>query len=396
MPVISVAPRSSRALACALVLVAASCGGEHQLDQVRTPIVYGSDGRIELFELDEGRRAAFADSVVALIPASKLELDGSSLAERSQREAQLCPGERFAEQPDLAFCSGVLIEDDLVLTAAHCLRVMGLTEFRVALDYYYADSQQLAAFEAIAPEAILAEQLDEPGRAPRLDFGLLQLQRGFSRPRRNPAVYRRQPTLQADDSLYFVAPSGGSPLKADTSGKVVDARSASGDWFTASTDSRHGSSGGGAFDASLGLVGILARGAADYELTAEGCYRERVITNESSAEEQLSYVAPALDMLCAAHPERSLCRTDCSQPCVAVSKPEPAASSCALRPSEDHGTWPGFILALFGLRRLCGRRRDPPPLRRAHAPRGARSLSEEQRSASCSRSTEHLLLRPKA
>ena len=43
----------------------------------------------------------------------------------------------FSDQPSSAQCSGVLIDDDLVLTAAHCLRALPCEEWRLVFGFYY-------------------------------------------------------------------------------------------------------------------------------------------------------------------------------------------------------------------------------------------------------------------
>jgi hypothetical protein len=90
-------------------------------------VVHGADGRRDVYEVDDSAlRAIATDATVALIYSSRLIPDDEGLIQfeaRSQQEDQkLCPDQRFAEQPVLAFCSGVFIDDDLVLTAGHCLQ----------------------------------------------------------------------------------------------------------------------------------------------------------------------------------------------------------------------------------------------------------------------------------
>src|SRR6266850_2085585 len=82
----------------------------------------------------------------------------------------LCPGERFSVQPAAAFCSGVLVDWDLVLTAGHCARVYALGDFVVAFDYFYQAPGELALVDLREPVELVAEALDPAGTEPRLDY----------------------------------------------------------------------------------------------------------------------------------------------------------------------------------------------------------------------------------
>jgi hypothetical protein len=99
----------------------------------RSTLVYGVDGRSEYFERAEPAvRERLALSSVALVP--NLWLDGASgeltAAAPTSRELDgVCPDERFGDQPSIAFCTGVLVDWDLVLTAGHCVRVLALDDF---------------------------------------------------------------------------------------------------------------------------------------------------------------------------------------------------------------------------------------------------------------------------
>src|SRR6185369_12437259 len=108
----------------AIVLAGAIAGCTPQpASSARTAsaIVYGTDDRQEFFEVTAtAERARIARSLVALVPkASLVRTAAGVIADRptwGERDG-LCPGERFSEQPAAAFCTGVLVDWDLVLTA---------------------------------------------------------------------------------------------------------------------------------------------------------------------------------------------------------------------------------------------------------------------------------------
>ena len=100
--------------------------GGSPLDVSSSPVVYGTDSRLEFFEApsEELRRLAGASSLAVLRRSS---LDGSGpdgvrVVAPSAGEAHgLCETERFVEQPAAAVCSSVLVDDDLLLLAGHCI-----------------------------------------------------------------------------------------------------------------------------------------------------------------------------------------------------------------------------------------------------------------------------------
>src|SRR6185295_19405912 len=55
----------------------------------------------------------------------------------------LCPGEAFSEQPSVAQCSGALIDRDLVLTAAHCIRQIACQDWKLVFGFYYDEPDHL-------------------------------------------------------------------------------------------------------------------------------------------------------------------------------------------------------------------------------------------------------------
>src|SRR5689334_11060014 len=127
----------------ALTAATSGCGAppEDAIERSASPIVYGGDDRREFFEThDSNARARMSRSMVALVPkawASKLGRGEAASIPSYGSVDELCDGERFANQPAAAFCSGVLVDWDLVLTAAHCIRRFALGDFKIVFGYYY-------------------------------------------------------------------------------------------------------------------------------------------------------------------------------------------------------------------------------------------------------------------
>lgn len=371
--------RGARALAVLATVagLGGGCGAAPGLDVKQAAVVYGSDDRLDYFDVTSPtERALMADSVVALIPRGAIRTadDGAITFDvPSWGEASdLCPGEPFADQPSAAFCSGVLIDRDLVLTAGHCVHVLSLSDFVVAFGYYYASPQLVATTvgDLSVPIEVVSEVVDPGGgEGPRLDYAVLRLQQPAGVPRHPTSISAGQPPVADGDPLIAISAGGGVPLKMDAGGQVLDARSDTLDFFTASTDTSDGSSGGGAFDPKGALLGVLARGAPDFQQTPAGCQTTARLP-ETAASEQYTYARRAVDDLCAQYPNAStLCPGGCTV----------GAGSPAAGPFSTTLTITALILiAASRIRRRPGSAVVPvPEQRRRRAERQGRSCDEQ-------------------
>lgn len=340
---------STTALACVTLGCAVEAEPRGSLSE---SIVYGEDGRKEYFELDDALVATtLAESMVALVPAGTLAPGAADPASRIASygsQAGLCDGEPFAEQPAAAFCSGVLVDWDLVLTAGHCVRQRSLGDTSIVFGYYYRTPGQLVIRRAdvFHPVEIVAEVLDTRSE-PRFDYAWLRLDRQVALPRRPAPVYTAAPILAEGDAIISMGASGGVPIKVDSGGCLRGLRPGFADYFTADTDTSRGSSGGGAFDRQLGLLGVLSRGGTDLVTSTEAdCNITFSVPRDSVAEEEFTYAHRAVEALCREDPEASsLCRPDCEQPCEALPRPELSRhAGCSL---AKHAPGGGFSALAF-------------------------------------------------
>jgi hypothetical protein len=322
------------------------------------PVVYGSDDRQEYFEVtDPHARAVIAQSVVALVSKARLGAATESFPAKTSTWGELeklCPEERFRDQPAAAFCTGVLVDWDLVLTAGHCLRLFAVQDMAVVFDYFYEAPEKLAARkeDALAVVEIVAEALDPQGTEPRLDFGWLRLEAPVGANRQPVPVYLKSPALNLGDPIISMGAGGGVPIKFDAAGRVRQLRSAL-DYFIADVDSSHGWSGGGAFDDQFRLLGILSRGGEDFVDRSDGCRTTNVVSEEWAAE-QFTYAHRAVAALCDKNPNASsLCRESCPEPCTALPRPVVVeGGGCSLagsigRSNSLAGAWFAWSLAMI-------------------------------------------------
>jgi V8-like Glu-specific endopeptidase len=368
-----------RTAALAVLALDAGCAAEaarpaSALEPRAQGLVYGDDDRVEYYAVsDPWLRERVAQSTVALVDQRLLTEDGAGsvrFAGDSYGELNgLCPGEPFAEQPSLAQCSGVLIDRDLVLTAAHCLREIPCEQWRAVFGFHYRAPSQLnelrssdvyACSEVVAMDYTWAPE----GGA---DYAILALDRPVDEPRRPAPLAQDGRSTQRGQRMIAIGHGAGIPAKIDAGGRVTEARAATLDFFVANLDGFAGGSGSGVYDEQGNLRGVLASGGDDYEETAEGCRRVRRLPAEpEQAQEKVTYLARALDGLCEADPERaSLCATTPGASCNVVSpvaRPAAPAAMC-------------WAVACFGWLLTLAARRQSRRARRARRHHAAVSHS---------------------
>jgi V8-like Glu-specific endopeptidase len=303
---------------CALTLATTGCGPEGAAEQkpgtdeevgsTQAPVVYGTDSRMDVYaHPDATLRARAQQATVALMNPSdfnatnpnNVTFNGSTL----KSAFNLCATERFLEDPTPAFCSGTLIDNDLVLTAGHCITsASACTNTRFVFKFYRPTATTLETVttaDIFSCQSIVArQQATVNGR--NLDFAVIRLDRSAA-PRFTPAPVRAGNTALAVGTNVAVIGSGsGIPFKIDAGGAVRDARGATLDYFIASTDTFGGNSGSGVYEtAGYTVAGILVRGETDY-VSNGSCSIVNVCTESGCRGEDITYVRPAIDAYCTA------------------------------------------------------------------------------------------------
>lgn len=348
-----------------------ACGAEEPgpgwalpLGALEQAFINGEDDRLEYFELeDESAQVLMEQSVVALLPdalARPLARGNLGVLTTWGENHDLCEDEPFGDQPAAAFCSGVLVDWDLVLTSGHCVNVFPLSRIRAAFGFYFRAPGELALTSrdvyGVAEVVLARDEVTPTGE--RLDYAWLRLAEPASSPQLPVAVRARASDLEVGESIIAINAGGGVPFKHDGGGRIRDRRGGLNDYFVADTDTSEGSSGGPAFDEELKLVGTLARGAPDYVPTAEGCVRTDRESDPALAREQFTYAFRSVEGLCELEPDRWLCDTSCEDCGV---PPPPSADfeeSCALAaPRGGRSPAAGAGLLALALAALGSRRR---------------------------------------
>jgi hypothetical protein len=382
-------------------LALAGCAdGSDALAGIEQPIIYGSDDRLDVYEHPDAVLQGVArSSAVALVPRSRIqrskEGDFFIFTQPLEEAFHVCADERFAAQPTAAECSGVLIDDDLVLTAGHCFPSDDVcSRYAIMFDYFLRDSARLEPLswgDIYGCRRIVKRVVSpDPSAVPRIDYAIIQLDRSATG--RKPVTVRKGPLLPGEP-LSTIGCASGLPMKIDSGAHVLATRGDALDYFLLDSDTFQGSSGSGVFDVNGALVGVLVRGGEDYTDRSDAtCKVPKVVSWPLDASppravgEEATYVQRALDGLCsdARWPSQQLCNVaarcgdaicneqetqlDCPADCACrdcspaqqraqpgkLAKSRDDDEGCALASSGASGLW-WAVLALLARRKRSQR-----------------------------------------
>ena len=288
------------------------------LGTTHSPVVYGSDDRVDVYAHPSSEwRTLAMRSVVTLMAPDVIDMSDSSditfSSETLDDRLGLCNGERFADQPTAGHCSGTLIDDDLVLTAGHCVETdADCRNTRVVFNYYYESQGRLATvtsddvYSCSHRRAYALEDTQDGS----LDYAIIQLDRPVTSDHVPATVNADTRHVSEGLAVSVIGSGSGLPQKIDTGGSVRNARASARDFFVTNLDTFGGNSGSGVFDTqSRALVGILVSGDTDY-VEQGGCTMVNECSSDGCGGESVTYVANALNEFCDSYTSSRLCGTE--------------------------------------------------------------------------------------
>ncbi|MDT8286267.1 MAG: serine protease [Elusimicrobiales bacterium] len=226
--------------------------------------IYGDDNRLDYFEAPADMKE-LARSVVSFWKNEHVKLDGATarVATANFGDAlNLCPSEKFREQPVGAFCSGSLVAPDVIMTAGHCVRS----------EYACTGTKFVFGFgikeAGVMPNNVPANDVyscakligrEEVGSG--ADWALIKLDRPVTG--HTPLKYNTADTLRNGDPLLVIGHPAGLPTKIAGGATVRNINKPG--YFVANLDTYGGNSGSAVFNARTHVIeGILVRGENDY------------------------------------------------------------------------------------------------------------------------------------
>ncbi len=243
-------------------------------------VVYGSDNRREPFQANP-TLARLARSTAAMVANRQIVNTGPGLCaldfEESLETGQnVCPGERFSQQPIGAMCSGFLVGDDLLVTAGHCLLSLSQIGYPSAeavcrgfswVFGYGLDSAVRNPLRGRSADVYRCRQVVVARLNNTQDFAVIRLDRKVTG--RAPLRFRASGKVADGANLAVIGHPSGLPTKIADGARVLHNRDRS--VFGTNLDTFQGNSGSAVFNTASGEVeGILVRGRSDYRPSITG------------------------------------------------------------------------------------------------------------------------------
>ncbi|MCC6621481.1 MAG: trypsin-like peptidase domain-containing protein [Deltaproteobacteria bacterium] len=305
MPTLRVS--SSFVAACLLSTACAEDGPPVSPSVADRPIVYGADDRLDLYQVTDPVLRRVADATAILLDKGLVTASGGGYTIDSFRFGtygdyfDLCPSERFYDQPTPGYCSGFLVGPDLFATAGHCISKPGdCSGTAIVFDYAMHTDATTYPSQVPASDVYFCESIVSRSNSPSVDYSIVKLDRpvtGGAYGRAPLRIRRDADGLPEDDArvagMVSLSYPSGIPLKIKGGPEPIPNRQVGGveieasytNYFEVGADVAAGSSGSVlvSFDHEGRLLfaeGNLVRGNPDFVNTGT-CYVTAVCDYET-------------------------------------------------------------------------------------------------------------------
>lgn len=253
-------------------------------------VIYGTDDRIDVYQETDTNRLAWAASTCALVDSYALTDNGDGTYTVNTYAYEIygyppCTGEPFANQPTAAWCTGFMVNSDMIATAGHCVSESDLSSTRFVFGFDMQDATTpVVTFNA--DQIYKGTEIVAHKYTSTYDYTIVRVDRPITVASALPL--RTEGTVAVGTPVGIIGHPSGLPKKiAFGANTLVRDNSASG-YFTANMDDYAGNSGSPVFNATDGVVeGILVRGKDDFSIEGS-CFRSNVFPDNTTDSEEVS------------------------------------------------------------------------------------------------------------
>lgn len=242
-------------------------------------VIYVVDDRKEVDDVNDSNVQDNVSSVVGLIEKEAILDNGNGTSTIRTRvfgvAKNLCQDEKFYNQPQAPFCTGFLVDKDIITTAAHCIQSNDeLETMRFVFGFKMKNGEAQTVIdngEIYRGIEIIDRVFDRSGP----DWALIKLDREVNN-NHKIAKIRRSGKINDGEAVYIIGHPARLPMKfADGANVRNNSNSA---YFVANCDSYGGNSGSPVFNSNTNEVeGILVRGETDFILLPDRqCVKSKV------------------------------------------------------------------------------------------------------------------------
>jgi V8-like Glu-specific endopeptidase len=245
-------------------------------------VIIGDDDRKDVYEITDSHISTIAKSTVALIPKERVIKmdDGRYLLKHKLLTDmfKMCANENFADESIIANCSGSLIANNKILTAAHCVDKDETPHAYLRMRDYYAVFNYHKLYPAQTEFIVESSDVYELKKSVyhqfdhHEDIAIFELDRKVED--KTPLKYNRKSHDQVGTPVFMLGHPLGISLKLSDNSNIteVDNKRIT---FRHQLDTFSVNSGSSVFNAeTYEIIGVLVRGTGNNVMDdARGCKR---------------------------------------------------------------------------------------------------------------------------
>ena len=251
--------------------------------KVQVKVVYGDDNRVDVVDYPDSEVQTLASSVAAMVPEDNIDSSGNLSGDTLGDAYGLCEDQKFRDEKVSAVCTGFLVDDDLLVTAGHCVGEVAVCGTEKWVFGYHNNTDKVDPNDVYECSSVVSHSYSN---STWLDYAVIKLDRKVTS--RKPLRFRRSGLASVGDDLIIMGHPTGISLKIADDASV---RSLETEYFVANLDSFGGNSGSPVFNASTKEVeGILVRGETDYK-NGDGCVEVNTCEQDGCDGEESTFMS---------------------------------------------------------------------------------------------------------